>query len=589
MQGASRSDPLLADFQPFLMDPRAEWSAVSSVIGARAAALCDDFPIARAMVTAKINGTHGSEGLRFRSLYAMDDEPDTVRSEEDGRRQIEATIYRADPWVDAGGVLSRREVEVALDEWATILGDGYAVRILQPGRSGAPMDTAWRMIHPWRVKNPEAGQNTRRQIDGHAFNEQGRPAGIYVEIEEDAINRFAQSPIFPMGGRTYFVPWTAPDGTPNVIHRRGLSKPGMIRGLSYFAPMILTARLMQGVEVAYVATKRVHASHPMTIKVDDIEAAKAQYAGTKIANLLVGPDQEVTFNDHKFEGTDYEAFINAELRNMCASWGLPYELVVGDHSAKSGASSRSLWQQYWQRCAVWQTEAIEQATRKIDESILREASARGQISLGDDWSRIMRGRYARPPRIMPDPLKEAQAAQLWLEVGRSYTSVFAEAGIDFVEETMQRHQDDALRSEQGVGQAPAEPVDTEPEEPDPVEPEPEPAAPEPAAQAPQFVINMPEQAAPVVNITNHTPAQPAPIVNVAASPPAITVMHPDVNVSVPQQPAPVVHVRNDIPAPVVNVAAPSVTVDNQVVVPQRRVIARTLDDGSVEMSPVDDG
>jgi capsid protein len=597
MQGASRTDPLLQDFQPFVVDPRAEWGQTAQVVGARAAALVDDYPIAAAMVIAKLQGTHGADGMRFRSLYARDDAPDTDAGEEQTRRQIDAYLRAASPWVDAGGVLSCREVDWSLDAWATIYGDGYAIRVVQPGRPGAPLATAFRLVHPWRVRNPKNEPNNKRLIDGHAFDEQGRPSGIYIEVEPEAIPRFAMSLMMPIGGETFFVPWNAPDGTPNVLHRRGLSKPTAVRGISCFAPMILTARLLQGVEVAYVATKRVHASHPLTIEVEDIEKAREQYAGTKIANLLVGRDHKVTFNSHKFEGADFAEFVNAELRNMCASWGLPYELVVGDHSAKSGASSRSLWQQYWQRCAVWQADAIDQVNHRRDRAILAEGMASGALALGDDWPLNMRGRYTRPPRIMPDPLKEAQAAQLWIEIGRSRTGVFADVGMDYVEETMQRHQDDILRDAQDIGgDEPAPPAD-DADEPDAMAVSALDMAgavasvaaalrsPAPASVAPvvHAHITMPEQSP--ATVQNHVHVEPTPVhIQVEPTPVANHVHVPQArnDIHLPKGQAPIVTVNvPESPAPVVNVSVPS---------PQ--TVARPLravqnEDGSVTIEPVE--
>ncbi len=85
--------------------------------------------------------------------------------------------------------------------------------------------------------------------------------------------------------------------------------------------------------------------------------------------------------------------------------------------------------------------------------------------------------------------------------------------------------------------------------------------------------------APTVNVRQE--AQPTPIVNVTT--PAVTVeparQEPaNITVNVPQQAAPAPNIT-------VNVPTPSVTIDNQVVVPARTVIARPNRDGSVTMTP----
>jgi capsid protein len=104
------------------------------------------------------------------------------------------------------------------------------------------------------------------------------------------------------------------------------------------------------------------------------------------------------------------------------------------------------------------------------------------------------------------------------------------------------------------------------------------------AAAPSIVIpsqpitirnEMPTGPAPLVNV--NVPEQSAPVINVAA--PAVTIEGaridaPIVNVNVPQQAAPAVHV-----------AAPQVTVENTIEVPQRTIKAVPQRDGSVLMTP----
>ena len=87
-----------------------------------------------------------------------------------------------------------------------------------------------------------------------------------------------------------------------------------------------------------------------------------------------------------------------------------------------------------------------------------------------------------------------------------------------------------------------------------------------------------------VEVRNAIPEQPAPVVNVKTAAPVIRVEVPEQ----PAQPAPVVNVNVEAqPAPVVNVAAPNVTVENEVIVPQRKVIAKPGLNGEVIMTPVE--
>jgi hypothetical protein len=347
--------------------------------------------------------------------------------------------------------------------------------------------------------------------------------------------------------------------------------------------------MLQGVSEAYVAAKRVQAQIPLLMKVPDVEKAREQYRGSRLANLLMGPQSEISVMQWKFDGADYQAFTDTELRSICAAMGIPWELVLNDHSAKSGASARSMWQSFYQQADEWQLDHAEQTSRPIDESIIRERQITDPIpGLTDDWHRNMAGVYQQPERITPDPLKEAQAAETWDRLNRSRSSAFADQGWDYREEVMQKSQDTALDEAQGVDPEPespepmpAEPSEDPADESDQEDPEDAPAPPQAAmaadiharqvelakAGATQIVIHqpasilhatLPSGPPPVVNVT----AQAAPAaVTVAAAAPAIHVHAAEqpaaqVTVNVPQQAAPIVMATASAPAVHVHVPEP---------------------------------
>lgn len=455
---AGSSDPLFDDWQTVVRDPNKVVAANVKVVAARALSLVEDWPVAAGMVRARLLGTHGSKGLRFTSLFQRDDEPDTDDGERTTRRQIESAIARRGAGIDASGTMSRRKFDRALDWMAVVLGNGWAVRVDQGDRH------RWRLVHPFRVRNPKGRTNDERWQDGVELGANYRPAALHIDASR-------QSDLNLPAAESIRVPWTAPDGTPNVVHRVGWQIPGSIHGLSYFAPIMLPARMLQGISEAYVAAKRVQASIPLLMTVPDVEKAKAAYRGSRLANLVMPEGTKVEFPSWKFDGEDFQVFNDTEIRDICSAWGIPWELVLGDHSAKSGASSRSLWQQFYQQAEDWQADFAEEASRPINESIVREAAIDGDVSgLTEDWDRNMAGTYKGPPRVMPDPLKEAQAAEAWDRLGRSKTSAFAEQGWDYREETLAKGQERTAAQAQGLTDA--VPPDDQPP-PNPSEQEPD--------------------------------------------------------------------------------------------------------------------
>jgi hypothetical protein len=374
--------------------------------------------------------------------------------------------------------------------------------------------------------------------------------------------------------------------------------------------------MLQGVTTAYVATKRVQASHPMLLHVADVKAARAAYRGTRIENLLIAKDHEVEFPAWKFEGVDYREFIDTTIRSLCAAWQIPWELVMGDHSAKSGASSRSLWQQHYQMAEREQADYVNAVQRPMDESIMREINERQGLGLGDDWWANMAGVYQGPPKVMPDPQKESLWAEGMRALGMSRSTILNRFGEDFRDEIMQDRQDAELadaqapdaedeQEDEAARTAPAN-DDPGPDETQEIEPPAEalrdarmfamvrdaveaatPRHPAPVSGPPQ-TINL------SVPMTVQIPKQDPTPVSVAA--PEVHVAAPIVNVAaaeIPRQAAPIVNVAAPAvtfeaaaPAPVVvNVSPTPVTIENTIEVPQRAIRVTTNPDGSATMRP----
>lgn len=430
---ANRFDPLLADWHASLVeDGDREWHTTWKVLAARAASLVEDWPVASAMVRARLLRVLGSRGLKFRSALQLDLSGDVTGTEQELRTVVENVVASGSRSVAVHTDRLGLEWDIAYD--AIVYGDGFAVRFLD---LSAPVgrQTRWRHIAPWRVAPPPDKAAAPAYTGGIELDPVSHaPVALWVQTARNTFQR---------------IPWVAPDGTPNVVHATGLVVSGSRRGVSEFTPMIVTARMLQQIDLAYATLKRVQASHPMVLKVDDLRAAREQYRGTKLSNLLIDKGHEIEFTDLRFEGSDYRDFVDAALRSLCAAWQLPWELVLGDYAAKSGASSRSLWQQHYLAADREQAKHALQVTSVIDRSLIAEAVAVGQLrALPLDL--LAAADYAGPPQIYPDPAKEAEWARTMLEIGMSPSTVFARLGEDYRLEAAQRARDLELARSLGL-------------------------------------------------------------------------------------------------------------------------------------------
>ncbi len=448
-----------ADWRIWENDPNYDWMSDAWVLRARAWDLFRNDPVMSALHQSKLVGTHGSKGLAFRSLYSADGSDETTPAESDQRREIENCIkrYNRGKQTDAGGMLSRLEFEKALDSLATIAGEGFAIRCWIPGRQRAEFATCWKLIRPERVYNPMGIHDSETMYQGIELDANGAPAALWVGPARRLTYSFD-----PKDWAR--IPWHADDGTPNVIHRSGLRIPGMYRGITMYAPNLMLAKQIKGCIDAYVIAKRIQACFPIFITcADPIEAAKNDRNGVVFGpNTAIEPGKvyylaeglSINIPTWTFNGADMKAYLDTLYRNQFASWGLPIDVVLAQLGETNMAASRSAWQQYYRQCEIWQDEHISQVSSVLDECIIRESVARGDLPASVLTSTGLASRYVRPPRSMPDPLKEAQAVALWTTLKRDRTGLWAESGVDFDESIMQRAEDDEFMTAQGLEETP---------------------------------------------------------------------------------------------------------------------------------------
>jgi capsid protein len=451
------SSRLYADWAPWLSDVNDEYWIDGSTLAARSWDLFRNDPYARAMVETVVGGILGQCGLQARSHFQEDGDPDTSDREREVRRQIEDCLRRATlrRRFDAGGTLTFRDMCGAMIRARFCAGNAFAVRVFKPARPDAYQGTCWRVIDPARVNNPNNAPDTPGLYEGVELGADGSPVAIHVQSAHPNLQRqFAQQ-------KWERIPIYAPDGSLNVVHYRAANRPEQILGVSEFAPVIHILKYLSDITWFWVVAKKMQASNAIIVECDDpAAAAKADRNGALLASSVgikpgmkyyVKTGWKVHFMNPNFQGQDYGDFRNKNLEAACSAWGLPYVFVLAVLEGTNLSASRSAIGQFYGRMEQWQDEFIAQVLQPWNESILREEIAFGKTNFGtDDFELISRLRYVRPPRISPDDAKDATAAETWLRVGVSPTSVMAKSGRAFEDETSQKAQDIAFAEAQGI-------------------------------------------------------------------------------------------------------------------------------------------
>lgn len=446
--------PLLSEwYESWLGWDEMAWAGESRIIAARAQSLACNDPFIAAVVLAHINGKIGPTGLRFGSLY--DDQPDqaaTTPRAREIRRQINA--ISAATWagtdLDAENVRSRLGLERALAWSAFVLGDGFAVRTWKNGKS------RWRLIQPDRVRSPDKPTSAHQVRDGGAFVD-GAIVGIYVDSGRVSDTGWWQP------GNSTFVPWVAADGTPNVIHATGYRLPGMWRGISRLAPMIIMQRQLGGVLESHVAGKRLQAILGLIVDCEDPKDWKAaQDAGNAVwpgymkvtgpMNVWVKPpNSNIQFTTPNFNGDDLDAYLRTCYKTQTSSLQMPVDVVLCQMGEASLSSARAGLDQWDRTCQVEQESHIAQVVDPIERVAISDAIVTGRLDLApQDLAAACVGQYSRPPKYSTDRLKDANTIGKLMEVGVSGGTAFAMFGLSWEDEQEKLLGEAEFRAAQGM-------------------------------------------------------------------------------------------------------------------------------------------
>lgn len=263
----------------------------------------------------------------------------------------------------------------------------------------------------------------------------------------------------------------APERFPasEIIHMFRPLVAGQVRGLSFFAPILLTAHELDQLQDALLVRAKVAALHAGFIY--DADGSGTAYSGTKTGETLevslkpgtmsvLPPSKRVEFSDPPDSG-DAPALATHTLRAMAAGVGLTYEQLTGDYSQVNYSSARAGLLEHRRFCeAVQHHVVVFQFCRPVWDRFMRWQVMQGKVSARaylDPASGLSAAKWLPPSWPWVDPLKDARAAIMEMDANlRSRSDIIAERGYDAEEIDRQiaadRARADALKI------APAAPV-----------------------------------------------------------------------------------------------------------------------------------
>lgn len=310
--------------------------------------------------------------------------------------------------------------------WRTVVESGEVLvrRRLRRPEDGLPIPLQIQVLDPdyLDTSKTETGTNGRQIIQGVEFDALGRRAAYWLFREHPGAAGSA-------GGVTsYAVP------AESVLHVYKQSRPGQVRGPSWFAQVLLRFKDFDEFEDATLMKQKIAAclavitsdpdgTSPGLGTVDDGSSPPIDSLEPgMIMNVPLGRSIEVVQPPSVRE---YEPYTKTQLRAIATGLGITYEDLTGDYSDFNFSSARMSRLRHWARVDDWRWRTlIPQFCDPVWGWAMQAASIMGlRDAPAADWT--------PPPAPMIDPANEGLAYMRNIRTGiTTLPEVLRERGMD---------------------------------------------------------------------------------------------------------------------------------------------------------------
>lgn len=364
-------------------------------------------------------------------------------------------------------------------EYRHAIGDGEALGVgVMVNRGPDQYRTAFQAVDPDRLSNPYDQAQTDRLRSGVEMNDRGAPIAYHIRNGHPADFGFMQAADAYTWTR---VPKNKPWGRPQVIHYFERHRADQTRGKGLLTPVIeklamidkfdraeLQAAVLNTILAAHIespfdpdiAMEAMRSSGELDayqqLRTAFHEDNGVKFDGVQMAHLF--PGEKLSFSSAERPNANHERFVQSVLRHFSAAFGLTYEQVSRDWSGVNYSSARAALLEVHKFLTARRYFFARAVATPILIMWLEEAIALGRIktwrpelNFWRDLPHLVKGRWRGPARGWIDPTKEAQAAQMRVEIGVStLENEAAEQGLDWEEVLIQRRREIARMQELGI-------------------------------------------------------------------------------------------------------------------------------------------
>ncbi|HKJ72920.1 MAG TPA: phage portal protein, partial [Alphaproteobacteria bacterium] len=236
----------------------------------------------------------------------------------------------------------------------------------------------------------------------------------------------------------------------DVAHVYWLDRPGQVRGVPWYAPVVIDMRDFDDYQDAQLLRQKVAAcftafvrSPPSDFSLSDSKTDDAgRPLGEKVEPGMIEilqPGEEVTFGTPPQLQGEAE-FASVSLHRIAAGLDISYEALTSDYSKVNFSSARMGWLQYQRQIKGWRHTMLEpMLLSTVGQWLIETATVMGLASPDDKIG------WTYPGRQMIDPAKETKALAEQVRDGfKPWQDAVRELGED-PEEVIRKYQEDNER------------------------------------------------------------------------------------------------------------------------------------------------
>ena len=353
--------------------------------------------------------------------------------------------------------------------WSDRLVAGENLMVIrQKPKRGTKFATCLQEVDPDRLNNPLGKPDDVNHRQGIELNNDGAPTAYHIQ------DRHPLDEAITLDRLNWTrMPRHAPDGRRVVIHGFFSDRSEQIRGMSAFAPVLIALRDITRMSEAEIGAATINATFAGFVQSSFDELALGDALGldtgaaagsgssfqdlrdqiygdglsihdNQLASLAPGDSVEIP-NTSRATGP-FSDFKKSFLQDVAAALGIAYPVLAEDWEGVNYSSARAALAEVWRLVTEDRSHFIRDTVMPIFCEVIDEAFLRGFLVEPEGWptyednkAAYLQASWTGPGRGYVDPLKEAQANALLMEMGvLTLDELCAEQGKDWEEVIAQK-------------------------------------------------------------------------------------------------------------------------------------------------------